>query len=57
MTFCDCAFCGDPIADAADAVMVDETPPGESDAGRVRYRHPDCSEADAPRDLSTYIEM
>jgi hypothetical protein len=57
VSFCDCTYCGDPIADPADAVLAGETPPGDDDAGSVRYRHPECSEVDAPRDLSTYIEM
>jgi hypothetical protein len=57
MPYADCTYCGEPIEDASDAVVARETPPDEDDPGTVAYRHPDCSPADAPRDLSTFIEM
>ena len=57
MPYADCTYCGEPIPDAADAVVARETPPDEDDPGTVAYRHPECSAADAPRDLSTFIEM
>ena len=57
MPYADCTYCGEPIADASAAVVARETPPEDDAAGTVAYRHPDCSAADAPRDLSTFIEM
>jgi len=57
MTYTDCTYCGEPIPNASDAVVARETPPEDDEPGTVAYRHPDCSAADAPRDLSTSIEM
>ena len=57
MTYADCTYCGEPIPDAADAVVARETPPEDDEPGTVAYRHPECSAADAPRDRSTFIEM
>jgi hypothetical protein len=57
MPYTDCTYCGEPIAEAADAVVARETPREESDPGTVAYRHPDCSAADADPDRSTSIEM
>jgi len=57
MPYADCTYCGEPIAEAADAVVARETPPDEDDPGTVAYRHPDCSAADADPDRSTSIEM
>jgi len=57
VSYADCTYCGEPIADAADAVVARETPPEDDAAGTVAYRHPDCSAADGGRDRSTFIEM
>jgi len=57
MPYTDCTYCGEPIADASDAVVARETPPEDDAAGTVAYRHPDCSAADGGRDRSTSIEM
>jgi len=57
MPYADCTYCGEPIPNVSDAVVARETPPGDDDAGEVRYRHPDCSAVDADPDRSTSIEM
>jgi len=57
VSYADCTYCGEPIAEAADAVVARETPPDEDDPGTVAYRHPECSAADAAPDRSTSIEM
>ena len=57
MSYADCTYCGEPIADASAAVVARETPTEEDDPGTVAYRHPDCSAADAAPDRSTSIEM
>jgi len=57
VTYADCTYCGEAIADASDAVVARETPPEDDEPGTVAYRHPDCSAADADPDRSTSIEM
>ena len=57
MSYADCTYCGEPIADASDAVVARETPPEDDEPGSVAYRHPECSAADAAPDRSTSIEM
>jgi len=57
VSYADCTYCGEPIADASDAVVARETPPEDDELGTVAYRHPECSAADAAPDRSTSIEM
>ena len=57
MTFADCPVCGSPIDDPADATLMRDDVREEDDPGEARYRHVYCDPADAPRDLSTTIEM
>ena len=57
MTFADCPVCGSPIDDPADATLMRDGVREEDDPGEARYRHVECDPADAPRDVSTTIEM
>lgn len=58
MTFADaCAICGAPIDVAADAALLRDSTAEGTDAGSVEYRHTGCDPADAPRDLSTVIDL
>lgn len=55
MTFCDCAVCESPIQSPADATLLRDGTPGETDPGSVAYRHTDCDPADYTPPTQTNI--
>ena len=57
MTYADCGVCGESIHDPGRATLMRDGVREEDDPGEARYRHVDCDPADAPRDVSTTIEM
>ena len=59
MTFADCGVCGESIHDPGRAALMrdDVRDDDADDPGSVTYRHVYCDAADAPRDVSTTIEM